>query len=206
MILLSIQLNAQKTEEKFTYNVELGLPAATSNEVFRDIMQGLVSVSTYGQYSFPFHLNVGVGVKYSYFAINEFAVPSPVHGGIHTGGAFVKVGYGKFHNDRFATDFGVKVGYTENFINSDKNKALGVNPVRFNSPIVEPTIGLILTANERNSYRLNLGYAIQGYGFKPMSIGLESNSAFDENKFNNLTQYFFIGFGYTYYFGVKGGD
>jgi len=204
---LSLNASAQKPfSPKHTFNVELGLPVPTSNEPFREILQGLVSASVYHQYSFPFHLNVGAGFKYSYFTINEFSVPSPVYGGIHTGGAFVKVGYDKFHNERFATDIGVKFGYTENFITTDLNKAYGINPVRRPSTFVEPVISFILTADPRNSYRLNIGYTFQGYGFKPMDLGLESNSAFDTSKFDNITQYFLVGFGYTFYFGVKQSD
>jgi len=199
-------VQAQKINPKFTYNIELGLPVATSNEPFDDIMQGLVSVNTYGQYSFPFHLNVGLGVKYSYFAVNQFSVPEPVYGGIHTGGAFVKIGYDKFYNDRFAMDYGVKIGYGEHFILTDMNKALGLSPRRLQSSIIEPTVGLILTADERNSYRLNVGYCVQGYGFEPKLLGLDSNGDWDPAKFNNLTQYFFVGFGYTFYFGIKSSD
>jgi len=194
--------HAQKITPKYTFNVELGLPVAASNVPFKDIMQGLVCVSTYGQYSFPFHLNLGLGLRYSYFAVNEFSVPTPVLGGIHTGAAFMKVGWDKFHNDRFATDVGVKVGYSENFISTDLNSDNAVNPVRIQSMLVEPTVGLILSADERNSYRLSIGYCIQGYGFKPQSLGLESNSGYDPAKFDDLTRYFVFGFGYTFY--IKG--
>lgn len=198
---------AQKAfSPKFTYIVELGLPIAASNVAFKDVMQGLVSVGTYQQYSFPFHLNVGLGLKYSYFAIDEFSVPTPVYGGIHTGTAFIKIGYDKFHNDRFATDFGFKIGYAENFISSDLNEKAGVNPFRIQSSYVEPMLGLILTANPRNSYRFNLGYAFQGFSFKPVMLGLESNGDFDESKLENIMQYISVGFGYTLYIGVKQSD
>lgn len=203
---MSVNGQAQKLVPKFTYNLELGLPVAVANPTFDDIMQGLVSVNTFIQYSFPFHLNVGAGIKYSYFAVNQFAVEDPVYGGIHSGGAFMKVGYDKFYTDRFAMDFGVKVGYMDHFILTDANAALGVNPLRVNSTLVEPTLGLILTADERNSYRLNIGYSIYGYGFRPTMLGLDSNGAADPAKFNNLTQYFYVGFGYTLYIGVKSSD
>ena len=111
----SIHANAQTVTPKTTFNVELCLPVAMTNKPFNDFMQGLVGVSTYGQYSFPFHLNVGGGIRYSYFTINEFSVPSPVFGGVHSGSAFMKVGYDKFHNERFATDFGLKAGYSHTF-------------------------------------------------------------------------------------------
>jgi|SaaInl5LU_22_DNA_1037371.scaffolds.fasta_scaffold14917_3 hypothetical protein len=191
---------------KYTFNVELGLPVAASNAPFKDYMQGLVSAAVYQQYSFPFHLNIGAGIKYSYFAVNEFSVPSPVYGGVHTGGAFVKVGYDKFHGERFATDFGVKFGYAENYITTDVNQGLGVDPIRIPSSYIEPAFSLILTADPRNSYRFNIGYTILGYGFKPTMLGLASNGAFEESKLSNVTQYLLVGFGYTFYFGVKQSD
>ena len=202
----SLSLSAQKIDPKYTFNVELGLPAASANVPFKSVMQGLATANVYGQYSFPFHFNVGLGVKYTYFVVDEFSLSEPVHGGIHSGGAFVKLGYDKFYNERFAMDYGVKFGYNENFILTDANKALGINPVRKSAFLIEPAVGVILTADERNSYRLNLGYTIQGFGFQPTQLGLDSNMDFDESNFNMPTQFFFIGFGYTFYFGVKGGE
>lgn len=205
--LISVNTFSQKVfTPKYTFNIELGLPIATSNVGYRGIMQGLVSATVYQQYSFPFHLNVGAGVKYSYFAIDEFSTPSEVYGGIHTGGAFLKVGYDKFHNDRLATDFGVKVGYTENITITDLNEGSGVGPIRNASTYVEPVFSLILSADDRNSYRWIVGYAFQGFSFKPTSLGFNSNIGYDEDKLNNITQYLLVGFGYTFYFGVKQSD
>lgn len=201
--IISINVHAQKIEPKFTFNVELGLPTSIANKPFDNIMQGLICSSLYGQYSFPFHLNVGVGVRYSLLTINEFSVPSPVKGQMHSGAAFLKLGWDKFHNDRLATDVSVKVGYAQTYFNTDLNKENGVNPTKFEHLLIEPTVALILLANERNSYRWSLGYCINGFGFQPMHLGLPSNEGYDPEQFNKLTQYLVIGFGYTYYFGVK---
>ncbi len=191
---------------KWTWNVELGLPVGTSNKPFRDIMQGLVSLNTYQQYSFPFHLNVGLGLKYSYFTVNEFAISQPVFGGVHSGGAFLKLGWDKFYGESFSTDFGVKIGYAEHFITTDVNKANGVNPVRFSNVFVEPVFSLILKADARNSYRFNLGYTFYGFPYQPTDIGLESNGDYEPETLENSTQFFFVGFGYTFYFGEKASD
>lgn len=196
--------NAQSITPKYSFNVELCLPVAMTNETFDDFMQGLVGVSTYGQYSFPFHLNVGAGIRYSYFTINEFSVPSPVFGGVHSGSAFVKVGYDKFHNDRFATDFGLKAGYSHTFFDTDLNKQAGVNPVDIGSTFAEFTAAAILTATEKSSYRWIIGYGMQGFGFSPQKIGLQTNGGYDPANFNNITTYLVVGFGYTYYFGKSG--
>lgn len=200
---LSSQLSAQKITPKYTFNVEIGLPIATGNAPFKDIMQGLACANIYGQYSFPFHLNLGLGVRYSLFTINEFAINEENNGQIHTGAAFLKIGHDQFHTDRFATDFGVKIGYSLNYASTDLNKASGVNPLSFDAVLIEPTLGLILSADERNSYRWNVAYCIQGYGFRPSTIGLSSNAAYDASKFNKLTNYFVVGFGYTHYFRNK---
>jgi hypothetical protein len=185
---------------KFTFNVEMGLPVALSNKPFNDIMQGLGCASIYGQYSLPFHLNFGLGVRYSIFTINEFSVPIEVVGQVHTGAAFVKVGWDKFHTERFATDIGVKVGYSQNYASTDINKANGLNPIQVDAIIIEPTLGIILAANEKNSYRWSIGYAIQGYGFRPSMIGIDTNDGYNADNFNKLTQSLVVGFGWTYYF------
>lgn len=196
----------QKIDPKWTMNIELGLPTSIANQPFDDIMQGLVSTSLYGQYSFPFHLNIGVGAKYTLMQINEFRVQSPVKGQMHTGAAFIKVGWDKFHNERFATDFSVKVGYAQTYFNTDLNKNLGVNPVQFNKILIEPTAAIILSADERNSYRWSLGYCINGFGFSPRNLGFQDDGGYDPNNFKMLTQYLVVGFGYTFYFGVKAQD
>ena len=203
--LLIANTYAQKVTPKYTFNVELTLPEATANAPFNDIMQGLVSTSLYGQYSFPFHFHIGAGIKYSLFTINEFAVPSPVYGNMQTGVGFVKLGWDKFHNERFATDFGVKVGYSESFIFSDTLLNDGIDPYQYraSSPLVEGTMGLILTADEKSSYRMVLGYGVLGFGFNPQMISLNSNEGYDPSKFNKLTQYFIVGFGFTHYFNSK---
>ncbi len=200
---ISMMAGAQKIEPKWTFNVELGLPTSIANKPFDDIMQGLACTSLYGQYSFPFHLNIGLGVRYSLLTINEFKVQSPVRGQMHSGSAFLKIGWDKFHNDRLATDFSVKVGYAQTYFNTDLNRKLGVNPVQFNKILVEPTVALILSADERNSYRWCLGYCINGFGFRPQNLGFQDNSGYDPKGFNKLTQYLVVGFGYTFYFGVK---
>lgn len=192
-------LTYSQIEPKTTINVELGLPNPTANLPFKDVMQGLVNVSAYGQYSFPFHLNVGGGVKFSLFTINEFKVPEPVAGQFSTIGPFAKVGWDKFHNERFATDVSVKVGYAYHFFDTDLNSNNGTNPMRADGMTVEPTLGLILSANERNSYRLVLGYGFYGIGFGPDRIGLESNENWDVSEYSKPTQYLLVGFGWTLY-------
>lgn len=196
-------ISAQKIEPKWTFNVELGLPTSVANQPFDDIMQGLVNASVYQQYSAPFHLNVGLGFRYTLMTINEFKVQTPVRGNMQTGCIFLKVGWDKYLNDRLALDFSVKFGYGRSYFSTDLNENKGVNPVLFEKVLIEPTAAMILSADERNSYRWCLGYAINGFGFSPQVIGMDDNSGYDPSNFERLTQYLVIGFGYTFYFGVK---
>ena len=195
--------SAQVIEPKHTFNVELGLPNGFTNEPFKNIMQGLVNFSTYYQYDFKNHLTAGAGIRYGYFAINEFKVPKPVYGGMHSTGAFLKVGWEKFINDRFAIDLGVKVGYSQHFFDTDRNDSAGLNPIQLNSVYIDPTLGLILTADEVSSYRLFISYASYGFGFKPSMIGLETFGGYDPAQFNKVTGFLIVGFGYTFYFKSK---
>jgi hypothetical protein len=203
LVMRMLDYSAQVIEPKHTFNVELGLPNGFTNEPFKNIMQGLVNFSTYYQYDFKNHLTAGAGIRYGYFAINEFKVPKPVYGGMHSTGAFLKVGWEKFINDRFAIDLGVKVGYSQHYFDTDRNDSAGLNPVQINSVYIDPTLGLILTADEVSSYRLFISYAGYGFGFKPSMIGLETFGGYDPAQFDKLTGFLIVGFGYTFYFKSK---
>lgn len=194
---------AQVIDPKHTFNIELGLPNGFVNKPFKNIMQGLVNVAPYYQYKINKQFAVGLGVRYSYFAINEFKVPKPTYGGMHTGGIFIKAAWEKFHTDHFATEVGVKFGYTQTYFVTDRNDSIGVNPRQVNSTYVEPCISLILTADERSSYRLVVSYAFQGFCFRPDLLGLETLGGYDESEFSKGTSFLIVGFGYTYYFKPK---
>jgi hypothetical protein len=198
--LCSASVVGQPIEPKSTFNIELGLPNGVSNPAFKNIMQGVVNVSIYYQYDFSNHLTVGIGGRYGYFAINEFKVPVPVYGGMHSVGGFLKVGYQKFLTERFALDAGIKIGYSEFLFDTDRNDTLGVNPIRTNGIHIEPTVGFILTADEQNSFRFFASYATSGFGYKPAMIGLETFGGYDPSDFNKITGSLIIGFGYTHYF------
>lgn len=203
VLLISFQGQSQTIEPKHTFNIEMGLPNSFTNKPFKDIMQGLVSFEPYYQYKFPKNIIVGAGLKYNYFTINQFKVPIKVLGGMHTGGAFIKVGWEKFHSDRFATDFSMKAGYTQNYFYSTENDTAGANPRQVNCSYLEPTMGFILTADEFASYRFFVSYAFQGFGFRPDMIGLETFGGYDPSESNSVSSYLIVGFGYTYYFSNK---
>ena len=196
-------LHAQTIEPRHTFNLELGLPNGMTNKPFKNIMQGLANVAPYYQFAFKNHLILGAGLMYSYYTINEFKVPKKVYGGMHTGGVFVKVGWEKFHTERFATDFSLKIGYTQSYFDTDMNKVFGQNPYVAEASYVEPTMGLILTADETTSFRFFIGYGFQGYAFQPYMIGLQTLGGYEPKEFSKINGSLLAGFGFTYYFKPK---
>jgi hypothetical protein len=204
LVTLSLsRMKAQSIEPKHTFNVELGLPNGFSNPAFKSIMQGLVSLAPYYQFDFRDHLTIGGGVRYSYFSVNEFKVPSPVYGGVHSLGGFVKLGWQKFYGDRFAMDICMKLGYMQQYFDTDRNDSAGVNPLNVSCFYVEPSLGLILTADEQNAYRFFVSYGWSGFGFRPSMIGLDTFGAYDPSDFDILTGVLIIGFGYTHTIGKE---
>jgi hypothetical protein len=193
-------LNAQAFDRKHTFNIELGLPNGFSNKPFKNIMQGLVNVAPYYQIALKNNFIAGAGIRYSYFAINEFKVPTAVSGGVHSSGVFLKAGWEKFHNERFATDLSVKFGFDQNYFTSDRGDSLGKSIIQVNATYIEPSVGFILTADELSSYRLFISYAFQGFGYKPSMIGLETFGGYNPTEFNKTTSFLIVGFGFTHYF------
>jgi hypothetical protein len=195
---MSVKCIAQPFEPKHTVNLELGLPNGFSNSAFKSVMHGLVSFAPYYQFDFLNQMAIGGGFRYSYFSVDKFKLSTPVSGGMHTAGAFLKFGWEKFHSDHLATDIGVKIGYSRNYFDTDRNDSLGVNPLKISCFYTEPTLGLILRVDEQNSYRFFLSYGLSGFSFNPSMIGLQSLGGFDPGSFNKVTGAIIFGFGYTY--------
>ena len=194
---------AQSIEPDDSFTIELGLPNSFTNEPFKDIMQGLVCVSPYYQYALKSGLAFGIGGHYSYFAVNEFSLPSAIYGGMHTLVGFLKLSHEKFWGERFGTDFGVKFGYAHSMIKTDALQTQGIRLNVMQSTYIEPILGLILTSDEANSYRLIIGYPFYGFGFKPWTIGVDSELGYGSENWNRISSFLTVGFGYTHYFNGK---
>ncbi len=194
---------SQSIDPDDSFTLELGLPNSFINQPFKDIMQGLVCVSPYYQYAFKNGFAIGAGGHYSYFAVNEFSLPSAVYGGMHTLAGFLKISHEKFWGERFGTDFGVKFGYAHVMIKTDKLSAQGTLLNVIQSTYVEPVLGLVLSSDEANSYRLTIGYPFYGFGFKPWTIGVEGDLGYESSEFGRVSSFLTVGFGYTHYFNGK---
>ncbi|WP_159038521.1 hypothetical protein [Brumimicrobium mesophilum] len=185
-----------------SFKVEVGLPNNSSNQAFRDLMQGLVILTPSYQHTFNNSFSIGAGLRYGFFNVNEFKNNVDLSGGMHIAGAFVKIGREKFYGD-IGIDYGVRIGYSANFFNTNYNDSLSGKPFSNESIFIEPTFGISLMATERTSFRLALGFAVNDFVFSADQVGIEQFSAYDINDLNKRTSYFTIGFGYSYYFGVK---
>jgi hypothetical protein len=197
--------NFAQIEPKHTFTIELGMPVPIANSVFKGMMKSIVSVSPYYQFRLKNSIAFGAGINYTYLQIDKFKVPSaePASGGLQSGSVFFKIGHEKFHTEQFATDLGVKIGYSQTYFTTDYNDSLYGKALKVNSISVTPTLGLILSVDEFSSYRFTLGYAFQGYGFSPQRLGIKTDAGYDPTQFSKLTQYLIFGFGFTHYFSSK---
>ena len=198
LVVSSINAQAINPDDSFTF--ELGLPNATNNKAYRSIMQGLVCISPTYQYALKNGISFGIGLHYSYFAINEFKVQPKIFGGIHSAAAFLKLAYEKFWTERFGTETGCKIGYLNSFSISDSI----LNHIKTEATFIEPFISLIATSSVNSSYRFTIGFPFYGYRFTPETIGiLDSNLGYSNADFSKIASAFTISFGYTFYFNGK---
>ncbi len=185
-----------------SFKFEIALPNNVTNKAFKELMQGLVVLTPSYQYTFDNSFSIGAGFRYGFFNVNEFKNNIGMNGGLHLAGAFLKIGQEKFYG-KFGLDYGVRIGYSMNFFATNKNKELLGKPYVDNGGFVEPIIGLALMASENSSFRLALGYTFNSFKFRPKQMGIDKFSGVDPSTLNEITTYFTIGFGYSFYFGRK---
>lgn len=195
-------LNAQIDPDD-SFVIELGLPNGMVNGPFKNIMQGLVYVSPMYQYTQKSGLCLGAGLHYSYFSVNQFRINQKVNGGMHSGAAFLKVGHEKFWNNALATDISVKGGIAQSVIITDVLKTAGIGFLPKTCLYFEPNIGICLASEVNASFRLTIGYAVYGFGFKPWDLGVNSDLGYSQAELNKVSSFLVVGFGYSRYFNGK---
>ncbi|MEY3049450.1 MAG: hypothetical protein RL365_1488 [Bacteroidota bacterium] len=194
---------AQDMEIDDSFVFELGLPNGFVNAPFKNIMQGVVYVSPMYQYTLRSGLMFGAGVHYSFFNINQFRINQKISGGMHNGAAFIKLGHEKFWTPSLATDIGVKAGFAQTAFVTDTLKSMGITYNSKQSAYIEPNIGICLAADVNASFRLTIGYAFYGFGYKPWDIGINSDLGYSASELNKVSSYLIVGFGYSRYFNGK---
>lgn len=199
-ILLPSILMAQSMKPKGSFQTHVGLPVNLRNESFKGFMQGLVTVSTHYQYSLKSGLGFGIGASYHYFDINEFKAPEPAVGGMHSPNAWLKLGYEKVHTRNFGTDLGLRLGYSYTLFRSDLLQEQAMNPKVVPNLFIEPTGSIIMFGEDLTSFKFTVGYQIQGTGFEPSFLGMDTDGGYDPSRFSNKIQSLTFSFGYVHYF------
>lgn len=188
-------------EPKHTINFDVRIPLIMSNPAYKLLMREIIDLNLAYNYHFPFHLVVGAGVRFMYNQLNVTKVEPGLSGAIGSIGPFINVGYERFLTERFGLGFSTKFGGTFNSFNTSKNRINLGQSYRNDAAYIEPNISLILTASAATSFRLNIGYTIQGYKFHPYDLGSVSKGNWTPEELNKVTQILTIGFGFTYYIG-----
>lgn len=189
----------EEFQPRGSFKAEIALANNVSNVAFRDLMQGLANVTTGYQYTFPSSLSVGGGVRWNYFAVNQFKNNVDLSGGIHFGGVYGKVGIERY-SGQIGIDAGIRGGYNMMFSTTNKCKESGGVGI-YDGAFIEPVFNVGLLAEENQSFYLTTSFAFHTFKFQPYHLCEQSFPAYEARKLDRITTYFTIGFGYSYYFG-----
>ena len=186
---------------KHAFNAEVRIPITVQNPAYKRMIKDMIDASVSYTYYFPFHMTVGAGFRMMYNVVNVTQVEPGLTGRLGTLGPYLKIGYEKFVSERMALEGAIRFGGVFNSFVTSKNKELNGSSYKNSSLYIEPNVSLILSASENTSFRLNIGYAIYGYKFKPYHLGSVSQGNWTADELNRNLQSLNIGFGFTYYFG-----
>lgn len=187
-----------------SFSIDVGIPAQGKNESFGRVMNGLFNGGATYQYNVYKGLTVGVGLKYSYFIINTFALNNVNwRGGLHIPAAFGKIGYEKFITERFSLNFSARMGYAMMISGNDTCKKVMDQPYTEGTFFIEPQMELLFTTdkNAPSGFSLVLGYNMLMSNFGPQYLCMESIPNLFPEDYVGITRFLSIGFGFRYYMG-----
>lgn len=192
---------AQIKNDKLHLTIEAALPSGRTNLAYRQYLNGLITCQPKFQYKFAKDWYVAAGPRYSYATVSEFKLPSDIktQGGEHVFGVFLEAGWSSWQTERFGVELGVKGGLARHYFITGLTRETGIQTVT--AMYVQPTLSLILAADEAVAYRWIVGYCIDAYDFKPYHIGLQTMGGFTPEELNKSSQSLVVGFAFTYYFG-----
>ena len=190
---------SQIGDDRLNFTMEAALPSGRANPAYRNYLNGLINAQPKLQYRFAKTLFVAAGARYSYYTVSEFKVPQKTTGGANTFGGFVEIGWTKWQTPRFGLEFSLKTGFAQHVFITGLTRETGIQ--RVTAPFVQPTISLVLAADEAVAYRWILGYNIDGFDFKPYHLGMNTMDGYSESDLSKPSQSLLVGFAFTYYFG-----
>lgn len=203
---LVVQVNgfAQIGKDKWGLTIEAALPSGLKSNMYRNYLNGLVSIQPKLHFKTKSNVYVAAGPKYAYYTISEFKVPKKMTGGLHTYGGFAEVGYQKWVTKYFGMEYAFKVGYEQHQFITSLTRISGVQKI--NSMYYCPQLSLILAADEATAYRWIIGYNIDGYNFNPNLVGIDEDKGYTADETKGPAQSLVVGFAFSYYFGNKRSD
>lgn len=195
-------------EPKFSFSVDLGIPAKSKNDSFRQVMQGLFNGGINFQYNIYGGLTAGLGLKYSFFTLNPFALNNaPWGASFHMPAINAKIGYERFTTERVSFNISAKIGYSGLFsIHGNDSCEVGLERNPFEMAFfVEPQFEIVLLTEKASSdgFSLVLGYPFYFNEFGPRYLCLDKFPNLIAEDYVGITRFFSFGFGYRYYFGRK---
>lgn len=198
------QLNAQQRvrQSKGSFKVDLCLPNTVANYAFDRVHNGLGDASVYYQYNVYEGLTIGGGVRYAYFMIDQFSVSNPITGGLHFPAGYLKVGFEKFSNDRFAYEWSLNSGYMMALSTNDSTDAKLGEPFIDQGIFIQPKLGMYVMAEQNSAFSLMFSYTWFLNNFRPDYHAQETfpGTGMKPPDWAGVTQFFSVGFGYSYYF------
>ena len=212
--------NAQIGNDKWSITGELTLPIGMGNKMFKNYLNGLISVHPRIQYK-PFkNWYVAFGPRYMYYKVNEYKIPFEpginkddvvnhqkvvsMRGGMHVLGGDVELGWTNWVGPRLGLEMGVRFGIANHRFVTTGTKNYG--PQQVTAGYIEPAFSVILASDEAVAYRWIVGYNISGYNFQNYRIGSTTSGGYTAKDLAGPTHSLLIGFAMTYYFKNKRSD
>jgi hypothetical protein len=189
---------------KGSFGFDMTVPTRAQNPALQRIMQGLYNGGVDYQYNFFKGIKAGVGLKYSFFTLNSFAFNNAdISGSYHMPGAYVRLGYEKFTNDRVSLSASVRSGYSFLLSVNDSCRAVNGGPHVEQSLFVEPEVEILVLLDEVSPHAFSfvVSYSIYFDEFEVKELCMQDVPNVLPEDFSGITRFLSIGFGYRYYFG-----
>ncbi len=187
-------------------SIDLGIPAQGKNYAFGHVMEGLFNGGVGYQYNVYQGLTLGVGMKYSFFLINSFAINNADWGGgLHLPAVSFKLGYEKFTTERISLNASVRMGYSFMISANDSCRTSLGGPYVQQTMFVEPQLEVVLLTDKSSSdgFSMVLGYNMYFQDFGPEFLCMDKFPGLEPEDSEGITRFLSIGFGYRYYMGRK---
>lgn len=206
IFLLSFSVFSQSDifQPKSSFGVDLQVPTKNRNPAFAKTMVGLLNGGVDYRYNVFKGITVGIGAKYSYFAIQTFAFNNAeIGGGYQIPGGYLRVGYERFTSDRVAINASVRGGYAAMVSMNDSCRVNNGGPFVETSFFVEPQIELLLLAERSSEHGFSaiLGYSFYMHEFSKKELCMDEVPNLNAESYEGITRFLNIGFGYRYYLG-----